>query len=140
MSEFNIEALAEALYLATYPRLHQGAPPFRVWGDVSAWAQERWRDDARQLIAMYHATCVPVAQRTVTLRDVAPDLHAWLHGAAQAPAMEQREAGKNEDAAKPALAMRVVEATRFFRDCVPAEHRKAYEMARDALAALERLP
>ena len=80
MSEFNIEAMAEALYLASYPYLHQGAPPSRVWLDLSQWARDRWTDDAKRLVEMYQSTLIPVAERTLTLRDVNPELHEKIHG------------------------------------------------------------
>lgn len=80
MTDINIEAMGEALYLISYPHLHHGRPPDRVWGDMSQWARDRWMDDAKLLVEMYRSTLVPVAERTLNLRDVNPELHEQIHG------------------------------------------------------------
>lgn len=78
--DLNVEAMAEALYLHSYPYLHQGAPPRIVWQGVRPVVRDYYLLYARSLIEMYRCTLIPVAERTVRLRDVDPELHAMIHG------------------------------------------------------------
>jgi hypothetical protein len=80
VTDINLEAMAEALYLESYPYLHGGAPPSRVWGDLPGWQRGHWLQYATQLAETYRCTLVPVAERTFTLREVNPELHERIHG------------------------------------------------------------
>jgi hypothetical protein len=76
----NLEALAEALYLASYPYLHQGAPPRRTFQDAPGHVRSYYRYYARELGDLYYGCCKPLAERTVKLRDVNPELWEQIHG------------------------------------------------------------
>jgi hypothetical protein len=81
MTEIDIEALAEAMYLHFYPRHHQGAPAHKVWLDLPLWQREFFRNDAKELVEMYRHALLPVEQRTVKLRDISPELYEKIWGA-----------------------------------------------------------
>lgn len=70
MSIVNLEALAEALYLSSYPYLHQGEPPRRVFQDARPYEQVHYRRYAANLAGLYEACCKPVEERTLKMRDV----------------------------------------------------------------------
>ena len=80
MSEFDADAMAEALYLESFPYEHQGRPSPVVYLDLPQWQRDLWKYRAENLIDMYRNTRIPVAQRTLKLRDVNPGLHAKIHG------------------------------------------------------------